>query len=84
MATLTRADIEVRIARLTKRFGFTGTDSTERVLDMALEYLDDSTAEPKPLYTRERRDAVAQKNADDMAKAGYLDDDTNRPRGIPP
>ncbi len=84
MATLTGANIEVRIARLAKRLGFTGTDSTERVLDMALEYLDDSTAEPKPLYTRERRDAVAQENADDMAKAGYLDDDTNRPRGIPP
>ena len=84
MATLTGADIEVRIAGLAKRLGFTGTDSTERVLDMALEHLDDSTAEPKPLYTRARRDAIARKNADDMAKAGYLDDDANRPRGIPP
>ena len=84
MTALTGADIELRIARLAKRLGFTGKDSTERVLDMALEYLDDSTAEPKPLYTREGRDAVAQKNADDMDKAGYLDEDTNRPRGIPP
>ena len=84
MATLTEADIEVRVARLANRLGFTGPDFAERVLDMALEYLDDSTAEPKPLYIRERSDAVDQKNADDMAKAGYLDDDTNRPRGIPP
>ena len=84
MATLTSADIEVRIARLAKRLGFTDTDSTERVLDMALEYLDDNTAEPKPLYTRERRDAVEQVGAAHMAKHGYLDEDTNRPKGIPP
>lgn len=68
MATLTGADIEVRIARLAKRLGFTGADSTERVLDMALEYLDASTAEPKPLYTRERSDAVEQEGAAHMAK----------------
>lgn len=84
MATLTGADIEVRIGKLAKRLGLTGPDSTERVLDMALEYLDDGTAKPKPLYTRERRDAAEQEGAAYMAKHGYLDEDTNRPKGIPP
>ena len=84
MATLTGADIEVRIARLAKRLGFTGPDSTERVLDMALEYLDDGTVEPRPLYTRERRDASEQEGAAHMAKHGYLDENSNRPTGIPP
>ncbi len=74
MTTVTKPDIAARIAALAQRLGFTGPDAAERALDMALEYLDDSTAEPKPLYTRERRDTVAQRNAEEMARQGYLDD----------
>ena len=84
MSTELKADIEARIAMLAKRLGLSGPNAAEQVLDMALDYLDDSTAEPKRLYTRERTDAVEQENAAHMAKHGYLDEDTNRPKGIPP
>jgi hypothetical protein len=84
MTALTKPDITARIATLAQRLGFAGPDAVEQVLEMALDYLDDSTAEPKPLYTRERRDANEQDNAARMAKLGYLDDATGRPKGIPP
>ena len=51
---------------------------------MALDYLDDSIAEPKRLYTRERRDASEQDSAAAMDKLGYLDHAAGRPKGIPP
>lgn len=67
MTTLTELDLATRIARLAQRLGFDGPNAAEQVLDMALEYLEDSTAQPAPLYTRERRDAAAQLVAAEIA-----------------
>jgi hypothetical protein len=84
MSSVTRVNIETRIALLAERLGFSGPNATEQVLGMALDYLDDSIAEPKRLYTRERRDASEQDSAAAMDKLGYLDHAAGRPKSIPP
>ena len=68
MTALTQPDIATRIATLAQQLGFDGSDAAEQVLDLALEYLEDSTAQPAPLYTRGRRDAAAQRGAAAMAQ----------------
>ncbi len=73
MTTPLKPEIETRIAVLAQRLGFTGPDAGEQALEMALDYLDDSTFEPKRRYTRERRDAVEQRYGAEMDKQGYLD-----------
>ncbi len=84
MSSVTRVNIETRIALLAERLSFSGPNATEQVLGMALDYLDDSIAEPKRVYTRERRDASEQDSAAAMDKLGYLDHAAGRPKGIPP
>ena len=84
MSSVTRVNIETRIALLAERLSFSGPNAAEQVLDMTLDYLDDSIAEPKRLYTRERRDASEQDSAAAMDKLGYLDHAAGRPKGIPP
>ena len=84
MTTLIEPDLATRIAALAQRLGFDGPDAAEQVLDMALEYLEDSTAQPAPLYTRERRDAAAQLGAAAMAQHFSPDDaEPGRTGGIP-
>ena len=83
MSSVTRVNIETRIALLAERLGFSGPNATEQVLGMALDYLDDSTAKPTRLYTRERRDASQQDNAAAMDELGYLDHVTFPPKGTP-
>ena len=84
MSSVTRVNIETRIALLAERLSFSGPNAAGQVLEMALDYLDDSTAKPTRLYTRERRDASQQDSAAAMDKLGYLDHAAGRPKGIPP
>ena len=76
MATLIRPDIETRIAALAQRLGIAGPDAGEQVLDMALEYLDDSTSGQRRYFTRESTDAGHQRYTHDLARQGYASDTT--------
>ena len=78
MATFIKPDLETRIAKLAQRLGFDGPDAAEKVLDMALEYLDDSTSEEKRYFTRESTDAGWQRYTHNLARQGY-DGDAGQP-----
>ena len=78
MATRIEPDIETRIAELAQRLGFDGPDTAERLLDMALEYLADSTSEEKRYFTRESTDAGRQRYTHNLARQGY-DSDAEQP-----
>ena len=74
MTTLDKPDITTRIATLARRMGFDGPDAGEQVLDMALEYLEDSAA-GRPLWrTRQHWDDFSQQHAADLARQGHADD----------
>ena len=74
MATQIKPDVETRIAMLAQRLGFDGPDAAEKVLDMALEYLADSTSEEKRYFTRESTDAGWQRYTHNLARQGYDSD----------
>ena len=73
MTALDKRDIATRIAALAQRMGFDGPDAEERVLDMALEYLEDNvTARPR-WRTRQYWDDSSQQHAADLARQGHAD-----------
>ena len=74
MTTLNKSDIAARIATLAQRLGLDGPDAGEQVLDMALEYLDDSIAGRPRWRTRQYRDESSQQHAADLARQGHADD----------
>jgi hypothetical protein len=78
MATFIKPDLETRIAKLARRLGFDGPDAAEKVLDMALEYLADSTSEEKRYFARESTDAGWQRYTHNLARQGY-DSDEEQP-----
>lgn len=57
MATALKPEMEARIAELAKRLGFAGPDAAERVLAMALDYLDAKTPTPGRKMTPEEIEA---------------------------
>ncbi len=73
MTTLDKPDIATRIAALAQRMGFDDPDSEERVLDMALEYLEDSVAGRPRWRTRQYWDDSSQEHAADLARQGHAD-----------
>lgn len=73
MTTLNKSDITARIATLAQRLGFDGPDASEQVLDMALEYLEDSVAGRQRWRTRQHWDDFSQKHAADLARQGHAD-----------
>ena len=73
MTTLDKPDIATRIAALAQRMGFDGLDAGERVLDLALEYLEDSAADRPRWRTRQYWDDFSQQLAADLARQGYAD-----------
>lgn len=73
MTTLNKSDITARIAALAHRLGFDGPDASEQVLDMALEYLEDSIADRPRGRTRQYWDDSSQKYAADLARQGHAD-----------
>ena len=73
MTTLNKSDITARIATLAQRLGFDGPDASEQVLDMALEYLEDSIADRPRWRTRQHWDDSSQKYAADLARQGHAD-----------
>lgn len=79
MATFIKPDLETRIAKLAQRLGFDGPDAAEKVLDMALEYLADSTSEEKRYFSRESTDAGWQRYTHNLARQGY-DSDAEHPK----
>ena len=74
MTTLIEPAVATRIAKLARRLGFDGPDATEQVLDMALEYLEDSVASRPGWRTRQHWDNSSQEHAADLARQGYADD----------
>ena len=73
MTTLDKPDITTRIAALAQRMGFDGPDAGERVLDMALEYLEDNAAGRPHWSTRQYQDDFSQQHAADLARQGHAD-----------
>ena len=73
MTTLNKSDIATRIAMLAQRLGFDGPDAGEQVLDVALEYLEDSAAARPRWRARQYRDDFSQRHAADLARQGYAD-----------
>ena len=71
MAIQMKPDIETRIAALAKRLGFDGPDAVAKVLDMALEYLDDNTSGQHRYFTREAVDAGRQRYTHRLVQQGY-------------
>ncbi len=71
MTTLDKPDIATRIAALAQRVGFDGPDAGEQVLDMALEYLEDSVAGRPRWRTRQHWDDFSQQHAADLARQGH-------------
>ena len=78
MATSIKPDLETRIAKLAQRLGLDGPHAAEKVLDMAVEYLADSTSEEKRYFTRESTDAGWQRYTHNLARQGY-DSDAKQP-----
>ena len=68
MATALKPEMEARIADLAERLGFGGPDASEQVLDMALEYLEDSVAGRERGRTRQYWDDFSQQRAADLAR----------------
>ena len=68
MATALKPEKEARIADLAERLGFGGPDASEQVLDMALEYLEDSVAGRERWRTRQYWDDFSQQRAADLAR----------------
>ena len=73
MTTLDKRDIATRIAALAQRMGFDGPDAEERVLDMALEYLEDNVTARPHWRTRQYWDDSSQQHAADLARQGHAD-----------
>ncbi|MCE2500783.1 MAG: hypothetical protein J4G13_07980 [Dehalococcoidia bacterium] len=71
MTILDKPDITARIATLAQRMGFDGPDASEQVLDVALEYLEDSAAGRPRWRTRQYWDDFSQQNAADLARQGH-------------
>lgn len=72
MTTLDKPDIATRIAALAQRMGFDGPDAGEQVLDVALEYLEDSVTDRPRWRTRQYWDDSSQQHAADLARATTL------------
>ena len=62
MATALKPETEARISDLAKRLGFAGPDAAERVLAMALDYLDKSTGKWERWYTRAEIDVMVERD----------------------
>ncbi len=73
MTTLDKPDIATRIAALAQRMGFDGPDANEKVLDVALEYLEDSVTDRPRWRTRQYWDDSSQQHAADLARQGHAD-----------
>ena len=73
MTTLIEPAVAIRIAELARRLGFDSPDATEQVLDMALEYLEDSVAGRERWRTRQYWDDSSQRHAADLARQGHAD-----------
>lgn len=73
MTTLDKPDIATRIAALAQRIGFDGPDAGEQVLNMALEYLDDSITGRPCWRTRQHWDDFSQQRTADLARQGHAD-----------
>jgi len=73
MTTLIDPAVATRIAMLAQRLGFDGPDASERVLDMALEYLEDHVAGRKRGRTRQYWDNSSQQYAAHLARQGHAD-----------
>ena len=71
--TLDKPDIATRIAALAQRMGFDGPDASEKVLDVALEYLEDSVTGRPRWRTRQHWDDFSQQRAADLARQGHAD-----------
>lgn len=72
MITVNKSDITTRIAMLAQRLGFEGPDASEQVLDMALEYLQDSAAGRPRWRTRQYWDDFSQQHAADLVRQGRV------------
>ncbi len=73
MTALDKPDIATRIAALAQRMGFDGPDAGEQVLEVALEYLEDSAAGRPSWRTRQYWDDFSQQHAADLARQGHAD-----------
>ena len=71
--TLDKRDIATRIAALAQRMGFDGPDASEKVLDVALEYLEDSVTARARWRTRQHWDDFSQQRAADLARQGHAE-----------
>ena len=71
MTTPDKQDITARIAALAQRMGFDGPDAGEQVLEVALEYLEDSVAGNPRWRTRQYWDDFSQQHAADLARQGH-------------
>ena len=73
MTTLIEPAVATRIAKLARRLGLDGPDATEQVLDMALEYLEDSVDGRERGRTRQYWADFSQQHAADLARQGHDD-----------
>ena len=73
MITLDKPDIATRITALAQRMGFDGPDASEKVLDVALEYLEDSVTGRPRWRTRQHWDVFSQQRAADLARQGHAE-----------
>ena len=60
MTTTLKPEMEARVAALAQRLGFAGPDAAERVIIVALDYLDQSTGKWERWYTDKEIQAMQE------------------------